>query len=90
MVLNLAAFNPWGTGKPTPPPPPRSNHPPIGRHSCIAHVMANDMLRVTIAQLVKMFRFRLTPGETGRRVLENMKNQLAPNPGHLVLRFELR
>ncbi|EMR70914.1 putative cytochrome p450 protein [Eutypa lata UCREL1] len=74
MVLNPAAFNPWGTG----------------RHSCIARVMANDMLRVTTAQLVKRFRFRLTPGETGRRVLENMKDQLAPNPGHLALRFELR
>ena len=52
--------------------------------------MANDMLRVATAQLVKRFRFRLTPGETGRRVLENMKDQLAPNPGHLALRFELR
>ena len=52
--------------------------------------MAIDVLRITAAQLVKKYRFNLAPGETGHRVLEDMKDQLAPNPGHLALIFEKR
>jgi cytochrome P450 len=74
MVRNIAAYNPWGTA----------------HHSCIARAMATDMLRATTARLIKRYRFRLAPGETGRRVLQDMKDQLAPNPGHLDLCFEAR
>lgn len=52
--------------------------------------MATDMLRATTAKLIKNYRFRLAPGETGRRVSQDMKDQLAPNPGHLDLCFERR
>lgn len=52
--------------------------------------MAIDVLRITTAQLIKKYRFRLAPGETGERVLRDMKDQLAPNPGQLVLLFEKR
>lgn len=59
-------------------------------HSCIARVMAMDALRITAAWIIRKYRLRLAPGETGRRVLEDMRDQLAPNPGHLTLAFELR
>ena len=52
--------------------------------------MALDMMRCVTAKLVKKYRFRLAPGDTGRHVLEDMKDQLAPNPGRLALCFELR
>ncbi|KAI0896941.1 cytochrome P450 [Annulohypoxylon nitens] len=74
MVRNVAAYNPWGTA----------------HHSCIARAMAIDVLRITTARLIMKYRFRLAPGETGRRVLDDMKDQLAPNPGNLTLLFELR
>ncbi|KAK0634267.1 cytochrome P450 [Bombardia bombarda] len=74
MVKNMAAYSPWGTA----------------HHSCIARVMAIDVLRITTAQLIRKYRFRLAPGETGKRVLDDMKDQLAPNPGELTLMFELR
>ncbi|GAP85608.1 putative cytochrome P450 [Rosellinia necatrix] len=74
MVRNLSAYNPWGTG----------------HHSCIARPLAIDVIRATTARLIKRYRFRLSPGETGKRVLEDMKDQLAPNPGNLTLLYELR
>ncbi|KAL2259505.1 hypothetical protein VTK26DRAFT_6795 [Humicola hyalothermophila] len=74
LVINSAANNPWGTG----------------HHSCLARLMAMDMMRCVTAKLVSKYRFRLAPGDTGRRVLEDMKDQLAPNPGKLSLCFELR
>ncbi|KAI0890641.1 uncharacterized protein GGS22DRAFT_151470 [Annulohypoxylon maeteangense] len=52
--------------------------------------MAIDVPRITTAQLISKHRFRLAPGETGRRVLDDMRNQLAPNPGSLTLLVELR
>ncbi|KAF7531612.1 hypothetical protein G7054_g8695 [Neopestalotiopsis clavispora] len=74
MIHNIAAYNPWGTA----------------HHSCIARVMAIDVLRVVTARLIKRYQFALAPGETGDRVLSDMKDQLAPNPGHLQLVFQLR
>jgi len=74
MVRNIAANSPWGTA----------------HHSCIARAFAFDVLRITTAHIIKKYKFCLAPGETGRRVLEDMKDQLAPNPGHLTLLFEKR
>jgi hypothetical protein len=95
MVRNVAAYSPWGTGKCS-----LSNLLLViatstltvfaAHHSCIARVMAVDVLRITTAQLIKKYRFGLAPGETGHRVLDDMKDQLAPNPGHLTLVFEKR
>ncbi|ORY67582.1 cytochrome P450 [Pseudomassariella vexata] len=42
------------------------------------------------ATLVKKYRFRLAPGETGMRVMGDMRDQFTPNPGGLDLCFELR
>ncbi|KAI1431257.1 cytochrome P450 [Xylaria sp. CBS 124048] len=74
MVRNIAAYSPWGTA----------------HHSCIARAFAIDVMRITTARLISRYRFHLAPGETGKRVLEDMKDQLAPNPGHLTLVCELR
>ncbi|KAI1819124.1 cytochrome P450 [Xylaria intraflava] len=74
MVRNVAAYSPWGTA----------------HHSCIARAFAIDVMRITTARLIQRYRFHLAPGETGKRVLEDMKDQLAPNPGHLTLTCELR
>lgn len=52
--------------------------------------MAQDTLRIITAKLAIKYRFFCGPGETGRRVFEDMKDQLAPNPGHLSLCFQLR
>lgn len=52
--------------------------------------MATDMLRATTARLIKNYRFRLAPNDTGHRVLGEMKDQLAPNLGQLSLCFEKR
>ncbi|KAI4863450.1 hypothetical protein F4820DRAFT_427134, partial [Hypoxylon rubiginosum] len=51
--------------------------------------MANDMLRVTTAYIIQKFHFRPAPGETSERVLEDIKDQFAPNLGGLTLCFEL-
>ncbi|KAI9643581.1 hypothetical protein NHQ30_008202 [Ciborinia camelliae] len=92
MVRNIAAYSPWGTGKCPLNSPVARNALTVyaAHHSCIARVMAIDVLRITTAQVIKKYRFSLAPGETGRRVLDDMKDQLAPNPGHLTLVFEKR
>lgn len=56
----------------------------------MARPMAQDTLRIVTAKLLLKYRFRCGPGETGRRVSEDMKDQLAPNPGHLSLVFQQR
>lgn len=52
--------------------------------------MASNTVKATAAHIIKKYTFRLATGETGRLVLEDMKDQLAPNLGHLALCFELR
>ena len=36
------------------------------------------------------YRVRLAPGETGRRVYDDLKDYVAPMPGQLDLKFEPR
>jgi cytochrome P450 len=93
LVKNVAAYNPWGTGMCN----ASVQHLNLvlkafraGHHSCIARVMATDMLRATTARIIKNYQFKLAPGETGRRVLQDMKDQSAPNPGRLELCFAPR
>lgn len=62
----------------------------LAHHSCIARAMAFDVLRIITAKIIMKYKFRLAPGETGLRVLEDMKDQLALNPGHLMMVFEKR
>lgn len=47
--------------------------------------MATDMLRITTSQLIKKYHFELAPHDNGKRVLGEMLDQLAPNPGPLSL-----
>ncbi|KAH7326308.1 cytochrome P450 [Stachybotrys elegans] len=74
LVRNAAAYSPWG----------------VGHHSCIARVMATDMLRATTARIIKNYQFRLAPGNTGRQVQLDMTDQLTLSPGHLQLCFAPR
>lgn len=61
-----------------------------GTNACLGRFLAEDMMRCLVARVVKKFNFRLAPGETGNRVLEDMKDQFVPNSGPLSLCFELR
>lgn len=61
-----------------------------GSHSCLGRGLAEDMMLCVIARLVKKYRFRLAPGETGKRVMEEMTDQFIPSMGPLSLCFELR
>lgn len=45
-------------------------------------------MRAVIARVIKRYRFTLAPGETGNRVLEQIKDQFVPNPGPLSVCFE--
>ncbi|KAI1765225.1 hypothetical protein GGR53DRAFT_490914 [Hypoxylon sp. FL1150] len=49
--------------------------------------MAMDIMRLTIGRLVKKYHITLAPGETGNRVLEDMKDQFVTNLGTLQLQF---
>ena len=48
------------------------------------------MMRGVISRVVKKYHFELAPGETGNRVLEEVRDQFVPNPGPLMLSFKLR
>ncbi|ORY67019.1 cytochrome P450 [Pseudomassariella vexata] len=74
MVRNIAAFSPFGTGD----------------TSCLGRALATDTMRFVTARLVKKYRFRLPPGETGCRVLDDMRDQFTSISGRLTLSFELR
>ncbi|KAE8151233.1 cytochrome P450 [Aspergillus avenaceus] len=74
MVRNRAAYTPFGTG----------------HHSCLGRAVAmNDMMLVT-ARLLRQYRIRFPPGETGESVWRDWKDQFTSNPGRLKLIFELR
>ncbi|XDG10330.1 hypothetical protein ABKA04_009945 [Annulohypoxylon sp. FPYF3050] len=74
MIHNLAAFNPFSTG----------------HHSCLGRQLAMDTMKLLMARIVKKYRFRLAPGETGTRVFGEMVDQFTANPGNLSLVFEMR
>ncbi|CAN8097825.1 unnamed protein product [Discula destructiva] len=74
LILNSAGFAPFG----------------LGSQSCLGRVLAEDLMRCLVARLVFRYRIRLAPGETGKRVMEDMDDQFIPYPGPLDLSFELR
>jgi cytochrome P450 len=61
-----------------------------GRTSCVGQGLATTQIRLALASLVKKFRVRFLPGEDGREVVRDMKDQLTAQPGMLKLMFELR
>ena len=74
MIRNKAGYTPFGTGS----------------RSCLGRFLAEDMMRGIVGRIVKEYRFQLAPGETGNRVLDEVKDQFVPNPGPLSLIFEHR
>ena len=100
MVRDRSGYSPFGTGKQAAPTaqandggrsltaPPRGARP--GSRSCLGRFLAEDMMRMVIASVVKRYRFRLGPGETGERVMGETRDQFVPNPGPLSLCFEER
>ncbi|OOF94575.1 hypothetical protein ASPCADRAFT_26369, partial [Aspergillus carbonarius ITEM 5010] len=74
MVRNRAAYVPFGTG----------------HHSCVGRFLAMDDMRLVTARLVKKYRVSLPDGETGERVLGDLRDQFTATPGRLRLRFEAR
>lgn len=49
----------------------------------------NDMRLIT-ARLLRKYRFKIPPGETGDSVWRDLKDQFTSNPGRLRLVFERR
>lgn len=47
-------------------------------------------MRLVLASLVQKFRIRFLPGEDGKEVVRDMKDQLTAQPGRLTLMFEAR
>lgn len=47
-------------------------------------------MRHVTAKLIKKYRISLATGETGLKVLGDLKDQFVANPGDLSLCFELR
>lgn len=47
-------------------------------------------MRLVLANLVKKFRIRFLPGEDGKEVVRDMRDQLTAQPGKLTLMFEPR
>ncbi|KAK7941421.1 benzoate 4-monooxygenase cytochrome P450 [Apiospora aurea] len=74
MVLNALAARPFGTG----------------HTSCVGRPLAMDALRLAVAGITKKYKFRLAPGEDGRGMDRDLKDQFVPNPGGLRLCFEMR
>jgi cytochrome P450 len=71
---NVAAFAPFGTG----------------HHSCLGRFLATNTMRMVTARLVRKFQFRYAPGETGMRVMGDLRDQFTSNPGGLTLPLDLR
>ena len=63
---------------------------PTGRAACVGQGLATTQLRLVLASLVKRFRISFLPGEDGREVLRDMRDQLTAQPGRLRVMFEPR
>ncbi len=62
----------------------------VGRASCVGQGLATTQMRLVLASLVQKFRIRFLPGEDGKEVVRDMKDQLTAQPGRLTLMFEAR
>ena len=64
--------------------------PLLGAHSCLGRALAlNDMLLVT-AHVVRRYRMRFPPGETGDHVFLDWSDRFTSKLGRLRLVFEPR
>ncbi|KAI1384223.1 cytochrome P450 [Hypoxylon trugodes] len=61
-----------------------------GRNSCVGRQLSLDTMRCVVAKLVKKYKVRFAPGETGDRVYEDMIDHFTTTYGTLALCFELR
>ncbi|KAI1336875.1 cytochrome P450 [Xylariaceae sp. FL0016] len=74
LLHNAAAWVPFGTG----------------RHSCLGRFLATDTVRFVTARMVKKYHIRFADGETGSRVMGELKDQFTACPGGLSLCFDIR
>lgn len=52
----------------------------LGRHSCVGQSLARDIIRLVTAALVKKYHIDLAPGETGNRIMEDLRDQFTSYP----------
>lgn len=73
-MLNESASAPFGTGA----------------ASCVGRVLATDIIKCTVARLVRKYTFSLAPGDDARGVGSEVRDTFMPRPGDLSLCFKLR
>ena len=62
----------------------------LGNYYCIGKNLAYKEMQYLVSLLVSKYDIRLAPGETGRRVVDDMLDQFTAAPGKLGLVFERR
>ena len=92
LVLNRAAYAPFGTG--CYPPPWTSEDLQLTLHkgssSCLGRALAVAEMRLVVANLINKYKFSFAPGQSHDSVVEDMRDQFTPLPGTLRLVFERR
>ena len=61
-----------------------------GPYYCIGKNLAYKEMQYVVSLLVSKYDIKLAPGETGRRVIDDMVDQFTAAPGKLDLVFERR
>lgn len=62
----------------------------VGPYGCIGRPLALLELRTLIANLVMRFDISLAPGEDGRSLLDQTRDQFTTMSGNLLLVFNMR
>ena len=62
----------------------------LGRYGCVGKNLALSELRFITALLVKKYVIGLAPGEDGKRMISDLRDQFTAAPGQLNLSFKLR
>lgn len=61
-----------------------------GRYGCVGKNLAFSELRFVTALLVKKYAISFAPGEDGKTLTSELKDQFTAAPGELKLEFKLR
>lgn len=61
-----------------------------GKYSCVGQNLALMELRFVVSLLVRKFRIGFAPGESGEKLLTDLRDQFTAAPGKLQLQFQLR
>lgn len=62
----------------------------LGRYGCVGKNLALSELRFITALLVKKYVVGFAPGEDGKRITSDLRDQFTAAPGQLNLLFKLR